>query len=589
MTIRYRTPNLAVIFFLFVYIAILPPFGSAQESGTPAALTTETSAALYDLVIYNGRVIDPETGRDEIASVGIKNGVIVKIAPGANSLLGVKDGDCQFVDATGLVVSPGFINTHTHESYLSETSRIIVQDGITFWLGGNCGGSSNHGTDMGMSEWLDWAEGQELYNNFAPMSGHNTLRLAVGLGGNDHETAEQTARMVEIFKDDLEAGAFGVSFGPYYNQGATKKAMIELGKASKAAGGMAASHTRMMTLDLLNVFFPYKGEPFTPRFDRANKSNIILFADSIREAIDTCREAEVPFIISHLTAMTYNGSMGWVLDSIQKAIEKEGLPIAADNIGYDTMGTELLQLALGGTVRVKTLLKFFGATPDQFHMQEDVFVDGKLYMKEYERFTSAKQIQDLVTAFKEGRGSGRPDSDHPTNVRIWHDTVAPVDTMQTLKRPFVFMGDDALLSHHGITGETDFHPQVLSTFSRLLGHWSREMGALSMKEALFKSTIAPALWLGLEKKGRLQEGCDADITLFNPDTIIDRAKVEAGKLYLPPAGIDFVIVNGQVVLDHGVFTGKIPGKVIRRTWEIPGNSREVLSVYDKLFPKPSLK
>ena len=105
-----------------------------------------------------------------------------------------------------------------------------------------------------------------------------------------------------------------------------------------------------------------------------------------------------------------------------------------------------------------------------------------------------------------------------------------------------------------------------------------------MKQALFKATIAPAMWLGLEKKGRMQEGCDADITIFNPDTVIDMAKPEAGKLHLPPVGIEYVIVNGQIVLDHGAFTGNTPGKVIRRTWQIPGNSRKLMSLYNKRFP-----
>ncbi len=100
-----------------------------------------------------------------------------------------------------------------------------------------------------------------------------------------------------------------------------------------------------------------------------------------------------------------------------------------------------------------------------------------------------------------------------------------------------------------------------------------------MKEALFKATIAPAMWLGLDKKGRLQEGCDADITIFNPDTIIDRAKPEIGQLTLPPEGIYYVIVNGEIVVEGGGLTGKTSGKLIRRTWEIPGGTLESDETY----------
>ena len=598
MSYRSRKSELIIAVLLALAAMILPACsssdngaagGGSSNSEAMYALSTEKSSlasveslAEYDLVIQNGRVIDPATGRDQTATVGIKDGVITKIAPGALPC----EGDCQVVDATGLIVSPGFINTHTHEgrniSELVESGQAYVQDGITFWLGGNCGFSPN-GTSMSMPEWLNEAELQGHYTNYATLSGHTTLRRDVGIGFNEPESPEQIAQMVEILKNDLAAGSFGVSYGTFYDPGGTKEAMIALAKASKTEGGMAASHIREGTFDLVNVLFPYKGEPFTPLFYLSHKVNLILFADSLTEAIDTCKEADIPFIVSHLTDVALNGSITWALDTIQRAICLQGLPLAADVIGYDTFMNSFSAMTRYGMIPVGTLFKMAGVKPEQFWLAEDLYVDDLLYKAAYEHLTDVSEAEYLAAMFKAGRAHAGPDSDS-TSVAIWCDIVDPVSTILAIKRPFVFMGNDGAVSHNSHTGEVNVQPRVYACFSRLLGHWSRDLGAISMKQALFKTTIAPALWLGLDKKGRLQEGCDADITIFNPDTIIDRAKPEAGKLDLPPLGIEYVIVNGQIVVEHGALTGNTPGKVIRRTWQIPGNTKQVMALYYKRFP-----
>lgn len=598
MSYRSRKSELVIAVLLALATMILPAC-SSSDNGTAGgrsssseamyALSTEKSSlanveslAEYDLVIQNGRVIDPATGRDQTATVGIKDGVITKIALGALPC----EGECQVVDASGLIVSPGFINTHTHEGGgmqgVVESGQAYVQDGITFWLGGNCGFSQN-GTSMSMAAWLDEAELQGLYNNYATLSGHTTLRRDVGIGFNVPESPEQITQMAEILTGDLAAGSFGVSYGTFYDPGGTKEAMIALAKASKAEGGMAASHIREITFDLLNILFPYDGPAFTPLFYLSQKINLIIFKDSLTEAIDTCKEAKIPYIVSHLADMAYNGSMTWALDTIQQAILWQGLPLASDVIGYDTFENDFYALTRYGMIPVRTLFTMAGVKPEQFWLAEDVFVDDELYMAAYERFTDISQAEYLAAMFKAGRAHAGPDSDS-SSVALWCNIVAPESTMLAIKRPFVFMGNDGSVSRNSHTGEVEVQPRVYACFSRLLGHWSRDLGAISLKQALFKATIAPALWLGLDKKGRLQEGCDADITIFNPETIIDRAKAEEGHLDLPPLGIEYVIVNGQIVVEHGALTGNTPGKVVRRTWQIPGNTRQVIALYHKRFP-----
>jgi hypothetical protein len=600
MSYRSRKSELVIAVLLALAAMILPACSSSDNgaagSGSSSseamyALSTEKSSlasveslAEYDLVIQNGRVIDPATGRDQTATVGIKDGVITKIAPGANVVLPC-EGACQVVDATGLVVSPGFINTHTHEGWgpsgmqFVEAGQAYVQDGITFWLGGNCGSSPQ----SDLPAFLNEAEQQSLYNNYATLSGHNTLRRNVGIGFNKPESPEQITQMVEILEGDLAAGSFGISYGAFYDPGGTKEAMIALAKASRAEGGMAASHIREITFDLLNILFPYNGPAFTPLFYLSQKINLIIFKDSLTEAIDTCKEADIPYIVSHLTDIAYNGSITWALDTIEQAIRWQGLPLASDVIGYDTFANDFYALTRYGMIPVGTLFTMAGVKPEQFWMAEDVYIDDLLYKAAYERLTDVSQAEYLAAMFKAGRAHAGPDSDS-ASVAVWCNIVDPVSTMLAIKRPFVFMGNDGAVSRNSHTGAVEVQPRSYACFSRLLGHWSRELGAISLKQALFKATIAPALWLGLDKKGRLQVGCDADITIFNPDTIIDRAKPEAGQLDLPPLGIEYVIVNGQIVVEHGALTGNTPGKVVRRTWQIPGNTRLVIALYHQRFP-----
>jgi hypothetical protein len=280
--------------------------------------------------------------------------------------------------------------------------------------------------------------------------------------------------------------------------------------------------------------------------------------------------------------MTYNGSTKWALDTIEKAVLEEGLPLAADIIGYDTFKNDFFALTRFGEIPVRLLMFFVGVTADQFFMAEDVYVDDTLFMEAYERFATVSQVETLAQAFKEERARAGEGSDS-ISVNIWCDIVKPEYTIMSLKRPFVFMGNDGGVSRNTTTDEVIIQPRTLACFSRLLGRWSRQHGAISLEEAIFKATIAPALWLGLDKKGRLQEGCDADITIFDPDTIIDRAEPEPGKLDLPPEGFHYVIVNGQVVVEDGELTGSTPGRLVRRTWTIPGDTEEVISLYEERF------
>jgi len=537
----------------------------------------------YDLLIVNGRVIDPETGRDEIASVAVKDGTIQQISasldPGA-----VRAG--RVIDASGLVVSPGFINTHTHEAIvvdteknLSPVSRLMVHDGITFWLGGNCGMSptgihiaTKEGVtvkegdpEKPLSQFLDEAETVPLYNNYGTLTGNLTLRSQMGLMHMEKETPDQIEQMKKILARDLAAGSFGLSGGLMYDMGATTEAMMELARVSKEAGGMVALHTRYPTFNLKHLSL--------------GLDNVIL-KRSIYEAIDISRKTGVPLIVSHITAMAQADSTRWNLEVIDRAIRKEGLPLAGDIIGDEYMSNDFYLLTFKAKIPVPVMLKLGNYRMDQFYAAHDVFVEGELYKPEFGQFT-LEELEYLRKNIEKIDGFGEG---HYT-LRLLCKIIAPEDTILGLKQPWVFIGND--FGGGTFDPETgEFYPsshRALAIFSRLLGHWSREQGALTLHQALFKATIAPALWLGLDKKGRLQEGCDADIVIFNPDTVIHRADWMHHKENLKPEGIHYVIVNGEVVVENNRLTGAAPGRVIRRTWEIPGDSRAIISLNERRF------
>ena len=147
------------------------------------------------------------------------------------------------IDATNLVVSPGFINTHTHEGIWEESMKAYVSDGITTWIGGNCGSSG--ATTGTVAEFMDTMEATGMFNNYLALTGHISLRRAVGVEQFGTASEEQVQQMADLLQDDLDAGGWGVSFGSFYDPGCATETMIRLAQTSKDSGGMAASHIRL--------------------------------------------------------------------------------------------------------------------------------------------------------------------------------------------------------------------------------------------------------------------------------------------------------------------------------------------------------
>jgi len=540
MGIRKEQRSAFVLGIVCVVLALVACSSDPEDGGS--AGVPQGGDTWPDLVITNGRVIDPLSGTDTIATVAVQGGTIERITsdPGEGASLESRAG--RVIDASGRVVSPGFINTHTHEGVILESMKVFVKDGITTWVGGNCGFSA-----IPLADYYADIERDGMYNNYASLTGLNALRDRVGVDTFDEASETQIAEMVSILSDDMEAGGMGISFGSYYNPGCSYKEMLATAKEASRRGGMAASHIRdnIFNLQALIPFWTY-----------------YLNKQCLSEAIRTAREADIPYIISHLTDVTYGpGSTAYALDMISGVLQKEGLRLAVDVIGADSFPNDFFTIARYGTVPLNMLMSMADAVPSDFQVTEDVVIDDQVYMEAYESMASIEQAETVMDAILAGK---------TTSPGVLCHIIDPENTMLALSKPFVFIGNDGSIDVDPETGELIGHPRAVGAFARFIGHWARDMGVVNLTDALFKATAGPAVWLGFDKKGRLQEGCDADIVVFDPDRIIDRAEASPGNMLRPPDGIDYVIVNGVVTVEGTELTGEQAGRVIRRTWEVPG-------------------
>ena len=487
-----------------------------------------------DIVIKNGRVMDPLTRTDKIATVGIRAGKIAFITTNRRLTAVLCSYAKRVIDATGLVVAPGFINIHGHEGIIEMTMNFSVRDGVTTNICGNCGGSP-----YPLAEYFDELELMGMFNNYAAYTGLNTLRGVVGVPDPvTPSTPEQLAEMVQLVAQEMEAGALGVSYGPFYGPGCTYEEMLDTASKCAELGGGAAIHVRYFIDDVTGV----------------------------NEAIQLATESSVPLIISHMGGPAFGNILfpaatGKATFFIAKALEK-GVKLAADSLLYVDWMLPITSPSFEGASQ--ELLDFFGYNIDDFLTLNKIVMDGSVYMDYNERFSSLDQFNFVREKALAGEIAV------PSIVCLHRK----MDVMWFwLSQPFVMVENDGAASRDPTTGEVVGYPRVAGAFSKFLGYWVRELGVTDLMTGLYKTSTMAALWLGLDKKGRVQVGCDADLVLFDPYTIINTADYQYAHpeaCLTPPIGLPYVIVNGKLVVNNGELTGERPGEVIRRTWEVPG-------------------
>jgi len=467
----------------------------------------------YDLVIQNGRVMDPFTRTDVNANIGIKNGRIADIGPVTQPLAG-----SRVINATGLLVAPGFIDMHAHEGNIDVTMEAFVKDGRTTMISGQCGEAP-----YPIADFFGKLDNGCLIN-CASHFGHNTLRELVGIDRFSPATKAEIATMEKLAHQEMQSGALGISYGLAYAPGSSFEEQLALAKVVAEYGGMGSAHGR---------------------------AGALVGVDSTRELIELAKEAKIPFVQSHIgSTLGQDGNlMDEGLELIARA-QSSGIPFLADIYAYTARETGIRAAMLEPRAFDK-----FNLAPEDFEVAKDVIIDGEIVLKVGDRFESEEQFYWVRENWA---GPVIIHGLNPKKVKI------------AMQNPYVVCCSDGEAEWDPAGKTFSGHPRTSGNFARFLGYWVREQNSMDTMDALFKTSTQSALHLGLTRKGRIIVGADADITIFDPSTVIDKSDFGANFLE-PSEGISYVIVNGVLTVEQKkLLPGAMAGKTIRRTWKIPG-------------------
>lgn len=454
---------------------------------TVAACARE-QAPSYDVVIANGRVIDPESALDAVRHVGIRNGKIDVISE--SPLAGVR-----VIDASRHVVSPGFIDLHEHGQQ-EESYRMMVRDGVT----------SAFELEVGTGDVAAWYAAREPGQivNYGVSVGHIPARMKVlgdpgtgllpaGIGGSGTATDAQMAAMESILREGLAQGAVAMGFGSAYTPGAPMSEIERMFRVAAEGGVSAHIHMRG----------GLKG---------------------LQETIAAAAAAGTALHIVHV-----NSSAGDEIDGFLTAIT------AARDRGQDVT-TEAYPYGAGMTEIQSALFDDWQTWPEaRFGLHQLVSTGERLT-----RATFATARAAGGTVIIHGR------SEEQTRAAI----ASPL----------------AMIASDGFIENGRGHPRTSGSYAKVLGKYVRDDTVVTLMDALRRMTLDPARRLekrtpAMANKGRVKVGADADLTIFDPATIIDRSTYEDASI--PSAGIPYVIVGGQVVVDGGNVTAARPGRAIR--------------------------
>ena len=444
--------------------------------------------ASYDLVIANGRVMNPESGLDAIRHVGIEAGRIAAVSE--TPLSGTRT-----IEASGHVVAPGFVDLHEHGQQ-DESYRMMVRDGVTTALELEAGTADVAG-------WYAAREGGQIVN-YGVSVGHIPARMRVlgdpgtgllpaGIGGTGSATEAQVAEMEAILRKGLAEGAVAVGMGSAYTPGAP---MAELARMfSVAAEGGASTHIHL----------------------RGGLAGL-------KETIATARAAAAALHVVHV-----NSVAGDEIDAFLSAIE------AARVAGQDVT-TEAYPYGAGMTEIQSALFDDWQTYSDERFAQHQLVSTGERLTRE----TFGKARAAGGTVIIHGR------SEAQTRAAI----VSPL----------------SMIASDGFIENGRGHPRTSGTYAKVLGRYVRDERAIPLMDALRRMTLEPARRLeprvpAMARKGRLAVGADADLTIFDPATVQDRATYENGAI--PSAGIPYVVIGGELVVDNGTVTGAKPGRAVR--------------------------
>ncbi len=504
-----------------------------------AACTTETTAD-YDIVITGGSIIDGAGGTRRTADIGITGDTISKIGT-----IQPERGK-RVIRADGMIVSPGFIDIHTHTDAILDdpSAHNYTLQGITTVVDGNCGGSP-----LDLAAHFSNVAKAGIAINYASLIGQNSIRSKV-MGGDDRApTPEEMEAMKELVAEGMKAGAVGMSNGLKYRPAVFAKTdeVIELARVAARYGGFYATHIRSEGAEVI---------------------------ESVREAIEVGEKAGIPVEISHLKVLSVErwGDSAEMLRLIDDA-RARGVDVTADQYPYTASSTGLTVLfpawALEGDWKKKA------ADPTLRPKIASGIVDALVTERAGDDMNRVRIAKYSADTSLEGKGLAdilRERGLEPTaanaaelvidlslagSASAIYNAISEDDILRIMRHPQVMIGSDGHITEKDVAVP---HPRCYGTFPRVLGRYAREQGVLTLEEAVRKMTSLPAKRIGIPDRGTLAEGMRADIVVFDPTTIGDMATFDAPHTY--SAGIGWVIVNGAVTAENGTMTDARAGKVI---------------------------
>lgn len=514
----------------------------------PAApLPAEANPARYDLLITGGTVIDGTGATGYAADVAVRGDRIVRVSRDPLP----RQGAARVIEATGKVVAPGFVDMHAHLDPLLRLpdAESHVRQGVTTALGGPDGGSP-----WPIGAYLDSIETVGVGMNVAYLAGHNTIRREV-MGTEDRvPTPAELERMREMVARAMGEGAWGLSTGLKYLPGAFSEIdeVVALASAAADSGGIYTSHLREEGLGLI---------------------------EGVAEAIEIGRRADIPIVLTHHKAVGQPmwGSSTRTLAMVDSA-RAAGIDVMMDQYPYTATYT-------GISVLVPAWAMAGGDSAFLRRLEEPILRDsivegivfnilndrggGDLRRVQFARVEWMPELEGM-TLYDQALQQGlepTPETGAELVIEairrggasaIYH-VLDEGDVKRIMRHPQTMIASDGRLTR---PGEGHPHPRWYGTFPRVLGHYVRERGTLSLEDAIHKMTGLPAARLGLRDRGRVVEGMIADLVVFDPNTVIDRATFEEPHQY--PEGVDWVIVNGVVAVNGGEFTNARAGRVLRR-------------------------
>lgn len=502
-----------------------------------------TSAQQFDILIKNGKIIDGTGNNWYYGDIAIKNDKIIATGKTLNVTA------FRTIDATGLVVAPGFIDVHTHiegDESKAPAAESFIYDGVTTVVAGNCGASN-----IDITRYLDFLDSLRLSVNVATLVGHNDIRKAIMGRANRDATPDELQRMEALVEKAMKDGAVGLSTGLIYIPGTYSKTseVLSLAKAAAKYNGVYASHIR-------------------------NEGDNV--AEAIDEAIAIGREADIPVEISHFKV---SGQQNWgksaaTVAMIEKA-RQEGIDVTIDQYPYTASSTSIStllpdEILADGQDSIIARLQRSGTKKYVINYMLEKLKKRKLRHFSYAVIASYKPDStyngksiEQINLVKGRKHKAKQEAETVIDIMlnggagaVFHG-MSEDDVKYIMKYPFNMFASDASIR---VFGEGVPHPRGYGTNARVLSKYVRNEKVIMLEEAIRRMTSLPAQKFQLQQRGLIKENMFADIVIFDEKTVQDNATFEKPHAY--SSGFKYVIVNGKITVDNAVHNGTRNGRPV---------------------------